>query len=83
MTGNISDIISCLWPSFHHQVFDGWQLTGVETYVKYIKITVNLFTDFHGCKVPVMLFLVLNEKQAAAANAYEVTLIVTFSKMMD
>jgi hypothetical protein len=33
--------------------------------------------------VLVELFLVLNEKQAAAADAYELTLIVTLVKMMD
>jgi hypothetical protein len=40
---------------------------------------VNLLTDYHGCKVLLELFLVLNEKQAATADAYE----VTFFKMMD
>jgi hypothetical protein len=34
-------------------------------------------------KVLVELFPVLNGKQAAAADAYEVTLIATFLKMMD
>jgi hypothetical protein len=61
----------------HHQIFDGWQLNGVEIYIKYVKITVNLLTDYYGCKVLVELFLVLNAKQAAAADAYEVTLKVT------
>jgi len=55
----------------------------VEIYIKYVKITVNLLTDCHGCKVLVKLFLVFNGKQAAAADAYEVTLIETFFKMMD
>jgi len=34
-------------------------------------------------KLLVELFLVLNGKQAAAADAYDVTLIATFFKMMD
>jgi hypothetical protein len=42
---------------------------------------VNLLTDYYGCKVLVELFLVLKEKQAVAADAYEVTLKVTFFKM--
>jgi len=54
-------------------------MDGMEIYIKYAKITVTLFTDYHGCKVLVELFLVLNEKQAAAPDAYE----VTFFKMMD
>jgi len=82
-TGNILDIIYCLWSSLHHLIFDGWQLNWVEIYIKYVKITVNLLTDYHWCKVLVELFLVLNGKQAAAAEAYEVTLIVTILKMMD
>jgi len=67
----------------HHLIFDGWQLNGLEIYIKYVKITVNFLTYYHGCKVLVELFLVLNRKQAAAADAYEVTLIETFFKMMD
>jgi hypothetical protein len=55
----------------------------VEIYIKCVKTTVSLFTDYHEYKVLVELFLVLNEKQAAAADAYEVTPIVTFFKMMD
>jgi hypothetical protein len=34
---------------------------------------VNLLTGYHGCKVLVELLLVLNEKQAAAADACDVT----------
>jgi len=67
----------------HHLIFDGWQLNGLEIYIKYVKITVNLLTDYHGCKVLVELFLVFNRKQAAAADAYEVTLIENFFKIMD
>jgi len=63
----------------HHQIFDGWQLNGVEIYIKYVQITVTLLTDYHGCKVLVELFLVLNEKQTAAADAYE----GIYFKMMD
>lgn len=55
----------------------------MEIDIKYVKITVNLLTDYHGCKELVELFHVFNEKQAAAADAHEVTLIVTFFKMMD
>jgi len=55
----------------------------VEIYIKYVKITVNLLTGYHGCKVLVELFLVFNRKQAAAADAYEVTLIEKFFKIMD
>ena len=27
--------------SLHHLIFDGWQLNGVEIYIKYVKVTVN------------------------------------------
>jgi hypothetical protein len=67
----------------HHQIYDGWQPNGVEIYIKCVKITVNLLKHYHGCKVLVELFLILNEKHVAAADAYEVTLTVTFFKMMN
>jgi hypothetical protein len=39
---------------------------GVEIYIKYVKITVNLLTDYHGCKVLVELFDVLNKKKGSS-----------------
>jgi hypothetical protein len=62
---------------------DGWQLNGTEIDVKYVKMTKNFLTDYHECKELVELFHELNEKQAAAADASEKTLIVKFFQMMD
>jgi hypothetical protein len=62
---------------------DGWQLNGIEIDDTYVKMTKNFLTDYHGCKELVELFRVLNDKQAAAADAYEETLIVKFFQIMD
>jgi hypothetical protein len=51
----------------------------VEIYIKYVKITVNMLTGYCGCKLLVELFLVLNEKQAAAADACGITLLKTMA----
>ena len=50
-------------------------------YIKYVKISefVHRLSWMQSAGGAVF---VLNEKQTAAANAYEVTLIVTFFKMM-